>query len=59
MTTGHESHCYGDTIPAPPPCEECDRLGTLLILSAQAIEQLQHEVASLRALLPRAMPEGM
>ncbi len=57
--TGELSHCYGDTIPAPPPCAECDRLGTLLVLSAQIIDQLRHEVASLRALLPRALPEGM
>ena len=42
-------HTIGDTIPATRPCEECARLDLRLALAAQTIEQLQHEIASLRA----------
>jgi hypothetical protein len=49
----------GDTIPATRPCEECARLDLRLALAAQTIEQLQHEIASLRAVLLRPLPDGM
>lgn len=63
-------YTYGDTIPAPPPCPYCeaiqadsreyiDMLHERERLAAQTIAQLQHEIASLRAVLLRPMPDGM
>ena len=56
---GQESHTYGDTIPAPPPCADCARMDARLALASQTIAQLQHELDSLRAIIRRPLPDGM